>query len=114
MLSLDAPSAQIQWGAIKFFDTQLLKSRGRAHNIHDCINRADFMKVHFLNRDAVDERLGIPQPLKYARRFLRNRRRQPRPFNQLKNFGKRPVPLRIGGFHFHLCRPESTPHNFFG
>ena len=65
-----------------------LESGRRADNVHDRVDRADFVKVHLLNRHAVNERLGFPQPPENAGRPFGDRQRQPCSLNQLKNFGE--------------------------
>ena len=49
VLRVHAPAAHIQRRTEKLLDAQLLESRRRADNVHDRVNRADFVKMHFSN-----------------------------------------------------------------
>ena len=114
MLRVHAPAAHIQRRAEKLLDAQLLETCRGADNVHDRVNRADFVEVHLLDGHAVNERFGLPQPPEYVRRSLGNRALQPGPLNQLKDFVQRSMPLRIGRLDFDLRRAESPSNNFFG
>ncbi len=70
MLRVHAPAAHIQRRAEKLLNAQLLEAGRGANNIHDRVDRADFVKVHLLDCHSVNERFGLPQPPENVRRSL--------------------------------------------
>ncbi len=108
MLRVHAPAAHVERRAEKFFNPHQLKARGRADNIHDRVHCAHLVKVHFLDRRAVHQRFGFAEAPENCAGSLRDSRRQAGLIDQMKDGGKRAVPLRIGELHFDLGRPETA------
>ncbi len=61
---------------------------GRADDVHDGIHRADFVKVNFAGRQAVNFSLGLGDALKHGNGFLLHPRGEFAPRDQFLDFGK--------------------------
>ncbi len=68
---------------------------GRADNVHDGIHRADFVKVDFVRRQAVNFSLRLGDALKDGDGFLLHPRRKFAARNQFFDFGKIPLVIML-------------------
>jgi hypothetical protein len=67
---LDRPAPDVHRRRRETLDAQKLEPDARAHDIHDCVNRADLMKVYTLDWNVVDARLGLRKPRENLQRAV--------------------------------------------
>ena len=68
MLRLHRAAAEVERRAVDRVDAQQLETQARADDIGDRIHRADFVKMHFLDRHLVHGGFRLAQSLEHGRR----------------------------------------------
>ena len=78
-------ASEMQWRTSEAFDPKQLKTDRRADNIDDCVQRANFMEVHVLNRFVVYSGFSLGQTRKDLRGSILHGLTQTRVVNDLQN-----------------------------
>lgn len=93
-------------------DTQLLQSPEGPDHIHDGIQRADFVKMHLLQGDAVYRGLSLAQGAQSGHGPRLHGIRDAQPYYDGRHVFKMPQGLALGQFHQKL-RAKDAIHFFF-
>ena len=86
----------------------------RADDIHDRVQRADFMEMHLFHRHSVDARLDDGQPGKRGDGVRLHPHGQTRAFDQFAHVGQVAVLRILRRLDRYQCRADRAAHHLPG
>ena len=95
MRALHHPAADVQRRRRDVVDPEPLESVDRADDVHDGVERPDFVKMHALDGDLVNRRLGLRETLEQMNRPVLSFRGQRRAPDRGCDFGQRMVMIVV-------------------
>ena len=106
--NLDATAARWDWAGDDFIDSEQIESDRHADNVHNRVDRTDFVEMNFVDRRAMHSRLGLGDVLEdFERELLLPLGQFFGVIDELRDVGKMPVSALLGMHDFDLQCSEA-------